>query len=68
MESWYVDPDVRGRRVGRALVEAAEGWARERAYTELASDALLENEASQKAHKVLGFEEVERSVHFRKAL
>ena len=68
IESWYVDPDVRGTGVGRALVEAAEGWAREHGYTEIASDALLENEVSHRAHKLLGFEEVERSVHFRKTL
>src|SRR3954451_14864090 len=28
IEGWYVDPDVRRQGTGRALVEAAEAWAR----------------------------------------
>lgn len=68
VESWYADDDVRGAGVGRALVEAAEQWARERGYRELASDALLDNEASHRAHRAVGFEVVERIVVFRKAL
>jgi aminoglycoside 6'-N-acetyltransferase I len=68
IESWYVDPDVRGRGLGRALMAAAEEWARAHDYRELASDTELSNEASQRAHRALGFEEVERSVHFRKPL
>lgn len=68
VESWYVDEDVRGTGVGRALMEASEGWARDRGYLELASDALVENELSHAAHRALGFEVVERIVVFRKAL
>ncbi|NUQ20530.1 MAG: GNAT family N-acetyltransferase, partial [Gemmatimonadaceae bacterium] len=30
IEAWYVDADVRRRGVGRALLAAAEGWARAR--------------------------------------
>ena len=68
LEGWYVDPDVRRTGVGAALVRAAEAWARGQGYTELASDALLENTASQVAHAALGFTEVERSVKYRKPL
>lgn len=68
LEGWYVDPDMRRRGVGRALVRAGEAWARARGCRELASDALLENDASQRAHEALGFGEVERAVHYRKAL
>jgi len=68
VEGWHVDPDARGRGAGRALIAAAERWARERGYMELASDARLDNEASHRAHLALGFDEVERAVHFRKAL
>ena len=66
VEGWYTDPDVRGQGVGAALVAAAEAWAAARGYREMASDALLENVDSHRAHLAIGFEEVERSVHFRK--
>ena len=68
LEGWYVDPDVRRRGVGAALVRAGEAWARARGHRELASDALLENGGSQRAHEALGFAEVERAVRYRKAL
>jgi aminoglycoside 6'-N-acetyltransferase I len=68
VEGWYVLPDARRSGVGRALVRAAEQWALENGYTEMASDALLENIDSERAHKALGFEEVERAIRFRKTL
>jgi aminoglycoside 6'-N-acetyltransferase I len=68
VESWYVDEDLRGAGAGRALMGAAESWAREHGYRELASDALLDNRVSHVAHQALGFEVVERAVHFRKSL
>src|SRR5690606_25721280 len=37
LEGWYVTPGARGRGVGRALITAAEAWARERGHRELAS-------------------------------
>jgi aminoglycoside 6'-N-acetyltransferase I len=68
LEGWYVDLDVRNRGVGAALIVMAEEWARGRGYRELASDALLENITSHKAHLAVGFEEVERSIKYRKLL
>ncbi len=68
IEGWYVDPDVRQRGVGRALVEAAEAWARSRGCREMASDAELWNEDSHRAHRALGYEETARLVLFRKDL
>jgi len=68
VESWYVDADVRGTGAGARLMSAAEEWARARGYTELASDTLLDNHASERAHLAVGFEVVERTIHFRKAL
>jgi aminoglycoside 6'-N-acetyltransferase I len=59
---------MRGRCVGVALVQAAEEWALANGYCEMASDALLENAERARAHKALGFEEVERAIRFRKAL
>ena len=68
IEAWYVAEDARRSGIGSALVRAAEQWARENAYTEMASDALLDNDVSHWAHAALGFEEVERAIRFRKVL
>jgi aminoglycoside 6'-N-acetyltransferase I len=66
VEGWYVDEDLRGRRLGAQLIAAAEKWTRERGLTELASDAELENKGSIAAHHALGFKETFRLVHFLK--
>ena len=68
IEAWYVAEDARRGGIGGALVRAAEHWALDNGYAELASDALLENSDSERAHKALGFEEVERAIRFRKEL
>jgi len=68
IEAWYVDPHVRGQKLGRELVQTAEHFAREKGCTEMASDTWLENEGSITAHKKLGYYEVERLVHFVKRL
>jgi aminoglycoside 6'-N-acetyltransferase I len=68
IEAWYVDEQIRGQKIGRELVHNAEQWAREKGCAEMASDTWLENEASISAHLKLGYEEVERLVHFVKRL
>jgi aminoglycoside 6'-N-acetyltransferase I len=68
IEAWYVDADVRRTGVGRALIARAEEWARARGLTEMASDALIDNEVSEAAHIANGYEVVERIVCFRKRL
>lgn len=66
VEGWYVDREARRRGVGHGLLRAAERWAREHGYSELASDTELDNLISYEAHLAFGFEEVERAIHFRK--
>ena len=68
LEGWFVEPDLRGKGMGRKLVDAAERWAAARGLTEMASDAELNNAAGLKAHKALGFRETFRLVHFLKSL
>lgn len=68
VEAWWVDADMRRHGVGRALLLAAEEWARTKGYKEMASDALLDNTVSHQAHMRSGYEEVDRVVQFRKKL
>lgn len=68
LEGWYVAPQHRQGGIGRRLVEAAEGWARAKGCSEMASDTELHNTPSQQAHARLGYSEVERIVCFRKSL
>ena len=68
VEGVFVVPAWRRRGIARQLYAAIGDWAKARGCSELASDALLENEASQRAHRALGFRETERVVYFTKHL
>jgi len=68
LEGWYVEPQVRRRGVGRALVAAAERWALHQGCSEFGSDALIDNEESAAAHRALGFEETAQIQCFRRVL
>jgi len=68
VEGVYVVPSMRRKGVARRLFDAIGDWAKARGCRELASDALLENEGSQRAHRALGFKETERVVYFSKTL
>jgi len=68
LEGWYVAPEVRRQGVGRALVRAAEDWARSQGCTEFASDARADNERSAVAHRALGFADEGLIRCFRKDL
>jgi aminoglycoside 6'-N-acetyltransferase I len=68
IEGWYVQKPFRKRGIGKALMRAAEEWARAKGCLEMASDALIENVSSQRVHEAVGFEVVDRCVHFRKQI
>ncbi len=68
LEGLYVRGHARGRGIARALVTAVEQWVRERGCSELASDALLDNEQSHAVYRTIGFIETERVVYFLKPL
>jgi aminoglycoside 6'-N-acetyltransferase I len=68
VEGWFVLENFRNQGVERDLMRAAENWARSHGCREMASDALIDNAVSQQAHEALGFEVVDRCVHFRKGL
>jgi len=68
VEGWFVEERYRRRGVGTKLMRAAEEWARARGCRQMASDALIDNVTSHRAHEAAGFEVVDQCVHFRKAL
>jgi aminoglycoside 6'-N-acetyltransferase I len=68
VEGVYVAPASRRKGVARQLYAAIGDWAKARGCSELASDALVDNEVSQRAHRALGFRETERVVYFTRIL
>ena len=68
LEGIYVAPDCRRLGIARGLVAAVQDWARAQGCTEFASDAALDNLASQQMHGALGFSETRRVVYFRKVV
>ena len=68
LEGWYVAEEARHSGIGRRLLSVAEDWARSHGCVEMASDTWIDNELSQTCHVALGFEVVDRCVHYRKAL
>src|SRR4030095_3120154 len=68
LEAWFVETSFRKQGIGRARMNAVEQWAISRGYSELASDADIENSLSIRLHKLLGFSEIDRNVTFLKTL
>lgn len=68
IEGWWVAPELRKIGVGRALIAAAEQWAKSRGFCEIGSDTTLDNVGSIAAHQALGFEPTEQLQLFRKRL
>ena len=68
IEGWYVAENHRHKGIGTRLLAVAEDWARSQGCVEVASDTWIDNEVSQRVHEALGYEVVDRCVHYRKAL
>ena len=68
VEGWYVTEEHRRRGIGKALLHAAESWARTQGCKEIASDSELDNATSQRAHQATGFQVVGRALLYRKSL
>jgi aminoglycoside 6'-N-acetyltransferase I len=68
VEGWFVREASRKQGIGRALMRSAEDWARKQGCREIASDTWIDDEISQRTHQAVGFEIVDRCVHFRKPL
>jgi len=68
VEGWYVTEEHRRSGVGARLIAVAEEWARGFGCVEMGSDAVIDNVVSQQAHAALGYEVVDRCVHYRKRI
>ena len=68
VEGWYVEPDERRKGVGRALVAAAEAWARDNGCMAMGSDREWHNDLSRSAHLALGYRPTEPCEVFWKPL
>jgi len=68
IEGWYVAENHRKKGIGRKLLAEAEQWARGQGCVEIGSDTWIDNELSQRVHEALGYEVVDRCVHYRKTL
>ena len=68
VEGWFVSERHRRKGVGAQLLMSAENWARSHGCSEMASDTWIDQTLSQRVHEALGFEVVDRCVHYKKAL
>ena len=66
LEGIFVLGEHRNKGVAKLLVKQADEWAINAGCTEIASDAEITNAGSIEMHKRLGFEEINRVVHFVK--
>jgi len=62
IEGLYVRPEFRRRKIAEQLVNHAKEWSKHYGCTELASDCILDNTASQAFHTDVGFTEANRLV------
>lgn len=68
LEGIWVDPEARRGGTASKLVREGEAWARSLGLTEIASDCEIDNRVSLEFHLASGFEEVQRSICFRRSL
>jgi len=68
VEGWFVYEAFRKQGIGAELMRSAEAWARTQGCLEMASDTWIDDERSIHTHQALGFEVVDRCIHFRKPL
>lgn len=68
LEGIYVRPEYRRKGIARRLCAEIERWGKKKGCSEMASDALIDNQISHAMHTALGFDETERVVYFRKRL
>ncbi len=66
VEGMFVIQKNRRKGISQELLQAAEYWALKQGCFEMASDSDITNRISHLSHQKAGFEEVERTIHFKK--
>jgi len=61
-----VQPDQVGKGVGRALLAAAEDWARRRGYPQITLNVFVGNEPARRLYERAGYQP--ETMHYRKAI
>lgn len=65
LEGLYLKPEYRGRGLGTQAMRLVIDRCRDKGFSELATDAELENVRAQNFYSMLGFEETDRVVEYR---
>jgi aminoglycoside 6'-N-acetyltransferase I len=68
LEGIWVEAELRRQGVGKALIRHVATFLAARGFSELGSDAEIDNRVSHASHRGWGFAETERVVYFRRAL
>lgn len=68
LEGIAVEESFRRKGIAREIFDFCTEWAKEKGCTEFGNDCLITNEESYALHMALGFEEIERTVHFAKKI
>ena len=68
IEGIYVAPRFRGKGIGAALVQKAIAWFQEQSCSEMATDALADDQLAQSFHRRMGFQETYRIVQFKRMI
>ena len=62
IEGIYVKPEFRRKGIAEKMIDHAKEWSKKFDCSELASDCVLDNEASQAFHTSVGFKETNRII------
>ena len=68
LEGIWVELQFRRQGIGARLLRHVEAFVTARGFSEIGSDALIDNTPSHAAHRAWGFAETERVIYFRKTL
>jgi GNAT superfamily N-acetyltransferase len=66
VEVLAVDPSAQGQGVGKALMQAAETWARDRGYRRITLNVFAQNDRARQFYEQLGYQP--ETIHYLREL